>query len=52
MSSGVAKVVTFRIKGHPTFVSDALGKDLHDTVDHYESLSPESHPHGHAAGVR
>jgi hypothetical protein len=52
VSSGVAKAVTFRLKGHPTFVSDALGKDLRDTVDRYEPLSPESHPHGHAAGVQ
>jgi hypothetical protein len=52
VSSGVAKVVTFRLKGHPTFVSDALEKDLRETVGHYESLSPASHPHAHAAGVR
>jgi hypothetical protein len=35
VESGIAKVVTFQLKSHPTFVSDALEKDLRETVEHY-----------------
>jgi len=52
ISSGVAQVVTFQLKGHPTFVSDALEKDLFETVAHYSALSPDSFPNAHAAGLR
>jgi len=52
VASGVARVVTFQLKGHPTFVSDALEKDLLETVQHYASLSPEKYPNAHAAGLR
>ena len=51
-SSGVAKVVTFRLKGHPTFVSDALEKDLRETVEHYATLPSDEYPHARAAGER
>ena len=52
VASGVAQVVTFQLKGHPTFVSDALEKDLLETVEHYSSLDPEKYPNAHAAGLR
>ena len=52
IASGVAKVVTFQLKSHPTFVSDALEKDLLETVEHYASLSPEKYPNAQAAGDR
>jgi len=52
VASGVAKVVTFQLKSHPTFVSDALEKDLRETVEHYTALSPEKYPNNQAAGVR
>jgi len=53
VASGVAKVVTFQLKSHPTFVSDALEKDLIETVEHYcDSLSPEKYPNAHEAGLR
>jgi hypothetical protein len=38
VESGIAKVVTFQLKSHPTFVSDALEKDLRETVEHYATL--------------
>jgi uncharacterized protein with ATP-grasp and redox domains len=52
VASGVADVVTFQLKGHPTFVSDALEKDLLETVVHYSSLSPDEYPNANAAGKR
>lgn len=52
VASGVAKVVTFQLKSHPTFVSDALEKDLRETVEHYAALSPEKYPNARAAGER
>jgi hypothetical protein len=52
VSSGVAQVVTFQLKGHPTFVSDALEKDLLETVAHYSVLSPDKFPNAHGAGLR
>ena len=52
VASGVAQVVTFQLKGHPTFVSDALEKDLLETITHYSSLSPDKYPNAHAAGLR
>ncbi|KAL9182798.1 hypothetical protein ACHAXT_004077 [Thalassiosira profunda] len=52
VASGIAKVVTFQLKSHPTFVSDALEKDLRETVEHYAALSPDKYPNAQAAGVR
>mmetsp|Transcript_22714 Transcript_22714/g.45984 ORF Transcript_22714/g.45984 Transcript_22714/m.45984 type:complete len:436 (-) Transcript_22714:51-1358(-) len=52
VASGVAQVVMFQLKSHPTFVSDALEKDLLETVEHYASLSKETYPNAHAAGLR
>jgi hypothetical protein len=52
IASGVAQVVTFQLKSHPTFVSDALEKDLVETVEHYASLLEDKFPHAKAAGIR
>lgn len=52
VASGVASVVTFQCKSHPTFVSDALESDLRETVEYYAALSPEKFPNAQAAGVR
>ncbi len=52
VASGVAKVVTFQLKSHPTFVSDALEKDLIETVQHYAALPEEKFPNARAAGIR
>lgn len=52
VASGVAQVVTFQLKSHPTFVSDALEKDLRETVQHYATLSPDKFPNAQAAGAR
>lgn len=35
IESGIAGTVTFQLKSHPTFVSDAMEKDLLDTIDYY-----------------
>lgn len=37
IESGVAQTVTFQLKAHPTFVSDALTADLLQTVAYYAS---------------
>ncbi|GKY98605.1 hypothetical protein MPSEU_000817200 [Mayamaea pseudoterrestris] len=50
VESGIAKVVTFQLKSHPTFVSDALEKDLLETVDYYAKLDAKKYPGSHAAG--
>ncbi len=33
LTSEIAQEVRFHLKAHPTFVSDAMGKDLHHTID-------------------
>jgi hypothetical protein len=38
IDSGVAKVVRFQLKSHPTFVSDALENDLKEHVEYYANL--------------
>jgi hypothetical protein len=38
VQSGAALSVVLQLKGHPTFVSDALGKDVLATCDYVESL--------------
>jgi hypothetical protein len=50
VESGIAKVVTFQLKSHPTFVSDALEKDLRDTVTHYANLDTTQFPSAQASG--
>ena len=52
IASGVAKVVTFQLKSHPTFVSDALKKNLRETAEHYAALSQEKFPNNVEAGKR
>jgi len=52
IASRVAQTVTFQLKSHPTFVSDALEKDLLETVEHYASLDKEKFPNAHEAGIR
>ena len=51
IASGVASTVTFQLKGHPTFVSDAMESDLLETVEHFSKLGG-SHPNCAAAGER
>jgi hypothetical protein len=50
ISSGVAKCVTFQLKAHPTFVSDAMEKDLRQHVEYYANL--EGFENNKAAGER
>lgn len=50
VQSGIAKVVTFQLKSHPTFVSDALEKDLRDTVEHFANLDASQFPSSKASG--
>lgn len=53
IQSGTAKCVTFQLKSHPTFVSDAMEKDLRMHVDHYaEVVDPVTFPHSSQAGKR
>ena len=51
IESGIAKCVTFQLKSHPTFVSDALEKDLRETVDHYVQLNSSTFPNAQQAGL-
>jgi hypothetical protein len=37
VESGIAKTVTFQLKSHPTFVSDAMTKDLIRHVSYYQN---------------
>ena len=50
IDSGIAHTVTFQLKSHPTFVSDALERDVHDTVEYYAALDATENPAAHAAG--
>lgn len=50
VESGIASCVTFQLKSHPTFVSDALEKDLLEHVEHYANLSTEKYPNAKKAG--
>lgn len=52
VASGTAKAVTFQLKGHPTFVSDALEKDLIETVEYYAGLDESKYPNAKRAGLR
>lgn len=51
VESGIAKCVTFQLKSHPTFVSDALEKDLLETVEHYVALDATQFPNAQKAGL-
>ena len=52
IESGIAHTVTFQLKSHPTFVSDALEKDLRETVDYYYNLDPIQNPAAQAAALK
>lgn len=52
IDSGIAKVVRFQLKSHPTFVSDAMEKDLKQHVQYYCDLDPEVYPSCSIAGKR
>ena len=52
IADGVAKCVTFQLKSHPTFVSDALEKDLRETVEYYASQDYSTNPFCNRAGKR
>lgn len=52
IESKIAKTVTFQLKSHPTFVSDALEKDLIATVEYYTKLSEVEYPNARAAGLK
>lgn len=53
VASGIAKVVNFQLKKHPTFVSDAMESDFLETVDFYANqLSEEEYPACVRAGKR
>ena len=52
VASKTAKTVTFQLKAHPTFVSDALEKDLIETVEHYADLDESKYPNAKRAGIR
>jgi len=50
IASGIAKTVTFQLKSHPTFVSDAQTKDLMETVDYYVGLDATKFPNAQKCG--
>lgn len=52
VASGIASTITFQLKAHPTFVSDALTKDLMETVEYYMNLDKNVYPNANAAGHR
>jgi len=52
ITSKMAKYVTFRLKSFPTFVSDAMEKDLRDTIRHYAEVDASSNPFAKKAGMR
>ncbi|CAJ1930158.1 unnamed protein product [Cylindrotheca closterium] len=52
VESGIASCVTFQLKSHPTFVSDALEKDLRGHIDYYKNLDSKKFPNAHKAGVK
>lgn len=53
IESGIAKCVTFQLKSHPTFVSDALEKDLLDHVNHYAQVIDEvAYPNARLSGCK
>jgi Damage-control phosphatase ARMT1-like domain len=51
IDSKIAGTVTFQLKSHPTFVSDAMEKDLIDTVNYYaDELDAAVYPASVQAG--
>jgi len=51
IESGIAKCVTFQLKSHPTFVSDAMEHDLIEHVEHYAQLD-ETYPNAKLSGSK
>jgi hypothetical protein len=51
LSSGIATCVTYCLKSHPTFVSDALEKDLLEHVEYYTNLDETLFPQAKACGT-
>ncbi|CAM9401314.1 unnamed protein product [Chrysoparadoxa australica] len=52
VSCGAAKEVVIQMKGHPTFVSDAMAKDLQWMIDHFRGLDCSKYPGSKAVGDR
>lgn len=52
VESGIAKCVTFQLKSHPTFVSDALEKDLLEHVNHYAEMNEGAYPNAKLSGSK
>ena len=52
VESGIAKCVTFQLKSHPTFVSDALELDLLEHVNHYADMEDASYPNAKISGSK
>ena len=53
IASNIASKVRFQLKSHPTFVSDALEKDLRQHVDYYANeVDGDQFPQAKAAGER
>eukprot|EP00535_Pseudo-nitzschia_heimii_P001389 CAMPEP_0197181938 /NCGR_PEP_ID=MMETSP1423-20130617/6062_1 /TAXON_ID=476441 /ORGANISM="Pseudo-nitzschia heimii, Strain UNC1101" /LENGTH=463 /DNA_ID=CAMNT_0042632285 /DNA_START=183 /DNA_END=1574 /DNA_ORIENTATION=- len=52
IESGIAKCVTFQLKSHPTFVSDALEKDLLEHVEHYAQIEETAYPNAKLSGSK
>jgi Damage-control phosphatase ARMT1-like domain len=53
IESGIAATVTFELKSHPTFVSDALAKDLRRHVSFYTNeVDPTHYPSCTKAGCQ
>ena len=53
VASGIASTVTFQLKSHPTFVSDALEKDLRQHVAYYANeIESKEFPSAQTAGKR
>jgi len=49
LTSGIAKTVRLHVKPHPTYVSDAMVKDVHNTLDFFEG---DVDPQVNALGFR
>lgn len=52
LQSNFAKTINFQLKSHPTFVSDAMEKDLREHVEYYANLNESEYPSCVAAGKR
>jgi hypothetical protein len=52
VDSGIASYVTFQLMSHPTFVSDALEKDLLEHVNHYAKLDESLYPNPKQSGLK